>query len=85
MCGKSPPLNIFYRSLVILVSKVENEKRDLGDAREISAFITYFKENHTVVIGNKTRVISTYINTLCLSVCLFVQVCLDHFDLETLW
>ena len=33
--------------------KVKNEKSDLDGAREISAFLTYFKENHTVVIGKK--------------------------------
>ena len=49
---KSSPLNLFKRSLVTLVSKVENEKSDIDDAREISAFLTYFKEHHTVVLGN---------------------------------
>ena len=41
------------KKFVTLVSKVENENSDLDDAREISAFLTYFKENHTVAIGNK--------------------------------
>ena len=35
-----------------MVSKFENEKSDLDDAREISAFLKYFKENQTVVLGN---------------------------------
>ena len=51
----------------------------LDDAREISAFLTYyFKEHHTVVIGNKHQDHSTepfflykYEN-VCLFVCLFV-------------
>ena len=28
------------------------QKGDLDDAWEISAFLTYFQENHTVVLGN---------------------------------
>ena len=29
------------------------QQSDLDDAREITTFWTYFRENHTVVIGNK--------------------------------
>ena len=31
------------------------QQSDLDDARELTAFWTYFKENHTVVIGNKHK------------------------------
>ena len=43
------------------------QQSDLDDAREITVFWTYFKENLTVVIGNKHQV--HYIAVLPTSLC----------------
>ena len=40
------------------------QKSDLDDAREISAFLTYFKDNHTVVFG-ELNFLEEYITIYC--------------------